>query len=547
MSRVRFLSFILIKLEAAKQCAKKRKESGADEKDNASNAPSPPPQVKKPKMTDPMKKGSAPNAGKSERQSLFSNTNGFGDMEDMPTPEHKSSDNDSMEDSIVVQHQTELQPGKKVAGGDPFTSVRDVHKLFNGDPDSPSPAPRPDRKLPTKPVVRGVSGLKFDVSVAAHSQGAKQARKSSDIGSRPKEAVKAASPTKVAEGKVGLKQPPTKIHEAASKVAKHKKLNPHGKMTQDHSEVAAPAQQEKEDTNMSGTSVNTSDEQHHEQNGDQSHNLMDTIPVFTPDANGLQATVDTDHVMSKPDLLDDAAVAVQALHDTASTLPADTAAAGAPVQQPKEVAKKHAKPQSLAAGQDRPAGVDAKPVGLEAAVDKGGSVDAKNVGNEHNARTTEENEEFNEANHANAKLSSSTRTTTPGASLSHAAAVAETTSTATVTTTATPQPRVFIITIAQPGNADTDMESICLTFPPTTTTWASFYCSLAMQLPVEDRVMFARATTCKVRVPRQAERKPRVFGFEIKPGAADPIWANVMRMVAGSADEAEGVEVGFCP
>lgn len=491
-------------------------------------------------MTGPMEKGSTPNVGDPRLQSLF------GTKTDMPTPEHESSDDDSMEDSIVVQHKLELQPGKKVTAGDPFTSIRDVHKHFKGDPDSPSPAPKPDRKFATKPVLKEVSGLKFDVSVAANSQGAKQARKSSDNVSRPKEAVKAALPTKVADSKVSLKQPPTKIHQAEAKVAKHKKLDPQGKMTQDHSEVVAPTQQEKEDTIMSGTPVNTSDQQNHDQIGSQPHNLTDTIYVFTPDANGLQATVDTDHVMSNPDLLDDATVAVQALHDTASTLPADTAAV-APVQQPKETAKKHAKPHSHVAGQDRPAGVNAKLMRFEDAVDKGGSVDAKDAGNKHKAHAADENGASNEANNANPKPRTSTRTTTPGATLAHPAAIAETTITAPPAATATPLPRVFIITIAQPGSTDTDMESICLTFPPTTTTWAAFYCSLAMQLPVEDRVTFARATTCKVRVPRQGERKPRVFGFEIKPGAAESIWANVMRMVSASADEGEGVEVGFYP
>ena len=442
-----------------------------------------------------------------------------------------------MEDSIVVQEKVELQHNKKTTAGDPFTRVRDAHKLQQLDPASPSPAPRPDRKLAAKTSVKEASGLKFDVSAPAPPQVAKKP-------------VKAAPSSKVAEGTITVKQPGRLIDETKAKGEKQKKkVDTQGKVIQDQSDLAILEQQEDGDITMSGMTVNLPDEQYQEHTGRRSSNPADIVHLFTPDANGLQATVETDHVRIKSDLHDDATIAVSALHDRASSSPADPASVL--VAKPKEAVKKQSKLQTLVASQEHPGGIHPKPAGFEIAGVKRGSVHAEETFSGINASPVEEDKERDEFMAGPRKLSSSTRTLTPGASLSHTSAIDESSNTVAATTTATnaaspsPKSHVFIITIPQVQDADTETESICMTFSPTTTNWASFYCALAMQLAVEDRVAFAMGKTCKIRVPRQGQRKSRVFGFEIKPDAADTIWANVMRMVAGLADESEPVEVEF--
>lgn len=375
-----------------------------------------------------------------------------------------------MEDSIVVGEKVDLQPVKKTTAGDPFTYIRGLHKPHLLDPSSPSPAPKPDRKQATKPAVTEASGLKFDVSVPGRSQGGKQGRKASDNIARAIETVEVPQPiTKVVNGKMTSKEPVAKIQEAP-KIAKEKNVvDPQPEVMQDHSEVAAPEAQENGDITMSDT-IAPLDEPDHEETGQRSPDSTDFVHAFAtaadaPDADGVQATVETDHVRIEPDVIETAPVAVKAPPKFASSLSTDP------------VAKRSKAPSSE--------------ISL-------------------------------------------------GATNSIAAPV---TATAALST----RSHMFIITVSQPEDPSTDIDSLCLTFQPTTTNWAAFYCTLAMQLPVEDRVTFGRATTCNIRVPRQGLRKSRVFSFEMKPLAAETIWTNVMRMVAGLGDDSEPVEVEFFP
>jgi hypothetical protein len=472
--RIRFLAFVLIKLEAAKQCSKKRKESGADDKDNASTASSPPPQAKKSKIVEPQKRVPANIVGSPERSSLFSGKNDNNDFTD--TPEYKDSDED-MEDSIVVGEKVDLQPVKKTNAGDPFTYIRGLHKPHMLDPSSPSPAPKPDRKPATKPAGKEASGLKLNVSVPARSQGSKQGRKASDNTARAIEAIEVPQPTtKVVSDKMTSKEPVAKNQEKPKIVGGPKSAkqtttaDPQDKAIQDHSEGVAPEQEEKADMTSFGTTGNPLDEHHEDDTGPRSPDSTDFIYDFAsaadaPDADGVQATVETDHVRTEPDAIETAPVAVKAPPKSASSLSTDP------------VAKRSEAPSSeISLG---PTNNIAAPVTATAAL--------------------------------NTRL------------------------------------YMFIITVVQPEDPSTDIDSLCLTFAPTTTNWASFYCNLAMQLPVEDRVTFARATTCKIRVPRQGQRKSRWFSFDMKPAAVETMWANFMRMVAGLGDDSEPVEVEFFP
>lgn len=265
------------------------------------------------------------------------------------------------------------------------------------------------------------------------------------------------------------KEPVAKIQEGP-KIAKEKNVvDPQPEVMQDHPEDAAPEAQENGDITMSDT-IAPLDEPDHEETGQRSPDSTDFVHAFAtaadaPDADGVQATVETDHGRIEPDVIETAPVAVKAPPKSASSLST------------YPVAKRSEAPSSE--------------ISLRA---------TNNIA-------------------------------------------------APVTATVAPTPRLhtFVIEVAQPEDPNTDIASLCLTFAPTTTNWASFYCTLAMQLPVEVRVAFARATTCKIRIPRQGQRKSRVFPFEMKPSAVETTWPNVMRMVAGLEDDSEPVEVEFFP
>jgi len=497
---------------------------------------------------EPPKKGATVKVGSPERTGLFAGkttTNGFKD-----TPKYQDSDDD-MEDSIVVEEKADIQRGKKTTAGDPFIDLRNS-QWHNLDRSSPSPAPRADRKPATKSSVKEASGLKFDVSEAPHAQGEKRGRKAADNPARADEGVKAAPSNKGANGKGNAKQAGAKTQDAAKNVKQKTMVDPQGKVFQDHFEVAAPEQQEKGKINVSGITVNAPDEQYHDRIDRRSPDfLTETIHVFTPDADGLQATVETDHVRIQPDLVDNAAIAVKARHKHTSSFPADVA--GLPVAKGLKATIEHSKPNALIAGRARSVGFHSKHAGIEIAYDKPGSVDAEEGSSENGLGVTGENEDSEDIANEDRKLSGSTGTLTPGVYLPHASPIGENSSTAgTVAATASlvapaRQSHVFFVTVSQPEDPGTDAESLCLTFPPATTNWASFYCSLAMQLPVAGRVAFAMAKTCKIRVPGQGQRKSRVFSFEIELAVTDMVWANVMRMVAGLGGDSEPVEVEFFP
>lgn len=525
----------MIKLEAAKQCAKKRKEGSTDGKDNASNASSPPPpQAKKPKMMELSAEKDPAAKGNGKRQSLFANkiaADGSKDAKDKRTPGAPSSD-DGMRNSIVVGDTIALKPAKKTTAGDPFTSFRDLN-TFREEKFSPSPAPKPDRKPTTKAAVKEASGLKFDVS--------KPAAKQSNVTPRKKEAVKAAPANKVGDGKVIMKQPAAKTQEAAGDGMKQaKKSGLKGTVDQDYSTVAAPEQQGQAEIAMSGVTFTTPTGKYQEKTGQCTPDWFDTINVFTPNAYGLQATVEVDQVKVKPDWFDNATITPPALRRNAWYQEAEM--------------NKQMKASALMAGQERLAGIHPKHKGFEIFTDNDGFMDAVEASSENDVSVAEENEDFEHVVHKDRKRSiTSTRTLSPGVDFRYMPPVPEiedivaTAAAVAGTVTPTPKLHMFVVTVSQPQDPNIDMESVCLTFPPAKTNWASFYCSLAMQLPVAERVTFAMAQTCKIRVPGQGQRKSRVFSFEMKHGATDTIWTNVMRMVAGLGDESEPVEVEFFP
>lgn len=493
-------------------------------------------------------KGATVKVGSPERTGLFAGKTSTNDFKD--TPKHQDSDDD-MEDSIVVEEKADIQRGKKPTAGDPFIDLRNS-QWHNLDRSSPSPAPRADRKPATKSSVKEASGLKFDVSEAPHAQGEKRGRKATGDTAPVNEVVKAAPANKVANGKGAAKHAGAKTQDAPRNVKQKTMVDPQGKVFQDHSEVAAPGQQEKGKITMSGITVNAPDEHYHDHIDRRSPDfLTDTIHVFTPNADGLQATVEADHVRIKSDLIDNATIAVKARHKHTSSLPID--AAGVPAAKELKATVKHSKPDTLVAGQARSVGVHSKHAGIEIAYDKSGSVDGEEGSSENGLGVTEENEKSEEVANEDRKLSGSSGTLTPGVYLPHASPIGEnssTTGTITATTSllaSARQSHVFFVTVSQPEDPGADAESLCLTFPPATTNWASFYCSLAMQLPVAGRVAFATAKTCKIRVPGQGQRKSRVFSFEIGPAATDMVWANVMRMAAGLGDDSDPVEVEFFP
>ena len=545
---------MLIKLEAAKQWSKKRK-SEPDEKSEVD--PGTPPPAKKTKTTDPPKKIAAHNISKLKGESLFGDGAAIctaNKADGTVTPE---TDDDGIEDSIVVSEKVDPLPAKKVTG-DPFGQVRDAnkgYKVATGVPGSPSPAPKPERKPAKKPALNDTASLKFDVSVPAHSQGAELARKPSDVGLRAKNAAKPTPPNKVGKEKTVADDSSSKAAQDVAKPVEESKTPAVQKKFISRMTVRKPE-------HMPITKVGglISDQRRQEQ---KEYLRLDAGDPHNPNPFYVHPTVEGDGIRIKPDLVEDAANAVQVLngHATSPELGVSGMAAscghGGTSQNLVAINKSSAQVR-----EDNPA---ARVKHTAGAVEYGLGDDLVKITRdeciETNTNQVKESVELENVINGSRVMSVSDRTLTPGAHSINASYTKSGTGQTPATSDTnnhdtaaadkhfpkTPQSHVFMITVSQPDDPSTDTESICLTFPPSTTTWSSFYSSLSLQLAAGDMEVLAEAKTCKVRVPGQGQKKPRVCVFEIKTSVAEIIWAKVMKMVEGLGEESELVEVSFFP
>ncbi|KAI9880231.1 MAG: hypothetical protein M1830_004575 [Pleopsidium flavum] len=592
--KIRFLSFMLIKQESVKQWTKKRKESGSDEKDDGSKGSSTPPPAKKSKVTDATKKSTSLSVDSSHPPSMF----GVGTAakkvkhaDDGSTTEENTPEDDRMEDSIIVQVKGDTPPVKKVTG-DPLGQVRDAHKaqkVPTGTSISPSPAPKPERKLASKPVVKEATELKFNVTAPGHSEGAELARKPSDFAPRAKVPAKVTPSTKVIDGKNLMeKTSTTTVKKVAKSVEPIKNTAIQGKVVLSTPKLPAHGEKGNKKTTMSQAGASSPERQLHRE-PNTSLGSSDLTQLSKPPAQNrvLKGTAEeVEYGKFKSELLKDATNAVEYLGDLPS-LPS-SAVSGMSAAHHEEVAGKIMDGHSFIDGQDsaaathavRPSdsiehifgvpeseGPDPQSPTLKTAGANSISVEVSE--DDFTSGYTDllrQDDADQGITNGGRDMTVSNRTVTPIAHnnnlepsthtnsvLPFAPAVSSANNHNTAATAspylAQQQIQVFMITISpHPDQVSSVTESICLTFP-FTTSWSSFYGRVALEITggdnPGDKAAFAGASKCKVRVPGHAQGNSRLFRFGIMPPAAESIWANVMRMVARDAEGGEAVEVTF--
>jgi len=584
---------MLIKQEAVKQWSKKRKESGSDEKDDGSKGSSTPPPAKKSKVTDATKKSSSLNVDSSKPPSIFGDgtpVKKAKEIDDGSTTEENTPEDDKVEDSIIVQVKGDAPPVKKVTG-DPFGQVRDAHKaqkVATGASTSPSPAPKPERKLAAKPSVKDATNLKFNVTAPGHSQGAERAQKPSDFPPRAKGPAKVAPSTKVANAKNLVDEISTSSNQNVAKtVESTKNAGFQGKVGYNNSGLAVRREKVKENSaTPQVVAINPAQEPKSEKQGSLLGSNNTTQLSGGPAQDRVMGgMVEADIGKLKLELVEDATNAVGYFKDLPS-LPS-SAVSGVSAAHQEEVSDEAMGRRSFIVGlQSAAATHAAEPLDsiehiLGAVVNAGPNLqpptfdmagaNGRSVDIAEDAFTGEDTDLLKQDDavegfiNGGRDMNISDRTVTPAARnssgpstytnsvlpLTPAASTANNQDTAATASPfpPTPQSCVFIITICpQPDNSNTDTESTCLTFPMST-TWSSFYGRVALELAAGDnagdKAAFTAASKCKVKVPGQDQGKPRVFRFGIMPPAAESIWANVMRMVAGVGEGGEAVEVTF--
>ncbi len=573
-ARIQFLTMMLIKLEAAKQWSKKRKEM-PDDKEDASKDSSPAPQAKKTKVADTTKKNSSTNGVKIKKGSLFgdgttSPKNLSNNTEESRPEEKTQEEDDSVEDTIVVAEHNERQPVRKATG--PTHDTPKALKTATGASTPPFPVSKSERKLAAKPLMKGIPDLKVGV-VPGQPQGPKCTPKPSDSVPRTKGHAKATPPAKSTNGR-SIAGPTSggSLPKAKKSSEPNKTPTAQGQTVKNQPKVLNQKDKEKTKSTLSKESTDTTNRQRETEKRRPSMHSDDSISVCKPTEDAvIQNTVEEENVHIKQNLLDDAASALNFFnqftsppatggHDVHEGLfvnendPIIGQASQSQSHDPKTSIQQHLGIGDLTT-------ID----GREVVSDNGGPDHIMAGFRDVDLDLMQGNDAVGGDFNGDQAAGVMSRTVTPGIHgnqfpsypirMDFASPLTPTPSAANNHDNAstsnlfpqTAQTHVFMITVWQPEDISKVIESICLTFAPTTTTWSSFYGSLGLALAMEDRAAFVRSTKCKVKLPRQGDEKPRLFSFGIMPPAADSIWAKIMGMVAGLGKESEAVEVIFFP